>query len=232
MIQVRKAHERGHAKYRWLDSYQTFSFGQYLDPAHMNFRALRVMNEDFIAPAKGFGTHGHKDMEIVTYVLEGELQHRDSMGNGSILQAGDLQRMSAGTGITHSEFNASPDTTLHLYQIWLLPERDGIGPGYEERRGVLLEPSEKLTLVASRDAREGSLTIHQDVSIYLGRIDANATVDQALAPGRHAWLQVLTGSVTLNDIDLDRSDGAAISGQSLVRITALSDAEIMLFDLA
>jgi len=190
------------------------------------------MNEDFIAPTKGFGTHGHKDMAIVTYVLEGELQHRDSMGNGSILQAGDLQRMSAGTGVTHSEFNASPDTTLHLYQIWLLPERDGIAPGYEERRGVLLEPSEKLTLVASRDAREGSLTIHQDVSIYLGRIAVNVTVDQALAPGRHAWLQVLKGSVTLNDIDLDRADGAAISGQSLVRITALSDAEIMLFDLA
>lgn len=232
MIQVRKAHERGHANYGWLDTYHTFSFGPYLDPAYMGFRALRVMNEDFIAPGKGFGTHGHKDMEIVTYVIEGELRHRDNMGNGSVLRAGDFQRMSAGTGVTHSEFNASSDAPLHLYQIWLLPERDGIVPGYEERRGAPLESSANLTLVASRDARHGSLTIHQDVSIYLGRIAAGATVDQVMTPGRYAWIQVIEGSVSLEGVELLRSDGAAISGHAALRMTALSDAEVMLFDLA
>ncbi|GMU92914.1 MAG: quercetin 2,3-dioxygenase [Candidatus Hydrogenedentota bacterium] len=232
MIQVRRAHERGHANYGWLDTYHTFSFGSYIDPAHMNFRALRAMNEDFIAPGKGFGTHAHKDMEIVTYVIEGELRHRDSMGNGSILRAGDFQRMSAGTGVKHSEFNASPEAPLHLYQIWLLPEQDGIAPGYEERQCAHPGTSTNLTLVASRDARHGSLTIHQDVSIYLGRIAAGATVDQAMAPGRCAWLQVIEGSISLDGIELFRSDGAAISGRAAARMTALSDAEVMLFDLA
>lgn len=232
MIQVRKAKDRGHANHGWLDTYHTFSFSTYQDPEHTRFRSLRVMNEDFVAPGQGFGTHPHHDMEIVTYVLEGALEHKDSMGNGEVLRPGEFQRMSAGTGITHSEFNPSGSEPVHLYQIWLFPERKGIEPSYEQKRFPKEERHNRLRLVASRDAEDNSLLIHQDACIYLSNMDAVHTVKHELLPGRHAWLQVLRGRVSLNGAALDRSDGAAVSDEAALTIQADDDAEIMLFDLA
>jgi quercetin 2,3-dioxygenase len=232
MIRVRKAAERGHANHGWLDTYHTFSFSTYQDPDHMRFRSLRVMNEDFVAPGKGFGTHPHHDMEIVTYVLEGALEHQDSMGNGEVLRPGEFQRMSAGTGITHSEFNPSSEEPVHLYQIWLFPERKRIEPSYEQKWFPPEERHNRLRLVASRNAADGSLLIHQDARIYLSNIDAGHSVEHPLAPGRHAWLQVLRGRVSLNGTALGRSDGAAVSDEARLTIQADDDAEIMLFDLA
>lgn len=231
MIQPRRSAERGHANHGWLDTYHTFSFSTYHDPAHMRFRALRVINEDRIEPGQGFGTHPHHDMEIVTYVLEGALEHRDSMGNGEVLRAGEFQRMSAGTGITHSEFNPSSSEPVHLYQIWLFPERKGIEPSYEQKRFPEAERQNRLRLVASRDAAQGSLRICQDARIYLSLLDAGARLDHELAPGRHAWLQVLRGTVDLPGHSLSAGDGAAISDESHLFIHATSPAEIMLFDL-
>ncbi|MCL4201315.1 MAG: pirin family protein [Pirellulaceae bacterium] len=231
MIDIRKAADRGHANHGWLDTYHTFSFASYRDPRHMGFRALRVMNEDFIQPGQGFGTHPHHDMEIVTYVLEGALEHRDSMGNGEVLRPGEFQRMSAGTGITHSEFNPSDTEPVHLYQIWLFPERKGIEPSYEQRRFPEVERHNRLRLVASRDAADGSLSIQQDARIYLSSLDEGRHVFHQLTPGRHAWLQVLRGSVTLNNTSLEASDGAAVSGEYTLDIVAKRPAEIMLFDL-
>lgn len=232
MIQVRKAQDRGHANHGWLDTYHTFSFASYRDPQHMGFRSLRVMNEDFVQPGQGFGTHPHNDMEIVTYVLEGALEHKDSMGNGEVLRPGEFQRMSAGTGITHSEFNPSGAEPVHLYQIWLFPERKGIEPSYEQKRFSTEERHNRLRLVASRNAEDGSLLIHQDARIYLSNMEAGHTVNHQLPPGRHAWLQVLRGHVSLNGTALDRSDGAAVSEEATLTIQADDDAEIMLFDLA
>jgi redox-sensitive bicupin YhaK (pirin superfamily) len=232
MIIRRPANARGHKNHGWLSTYHTFSFSSYFDRAHMQFRSLRVMNEDFVAPGKGFGTHPHDNMEIVTYVLEGALEHRDSMGNGEVLRPGEFQRMSAGTGITHSEFNPSADTPVHLYQIWLLPERDGIEPSYEQKRFPEEERQNQLRLVASQDAADGSLLIHTDARVYLGSIDEGVTVQQPLATGRYGWLQVLRGGVTLNGESLETGDGAAASEESLLTIAATSDAEVMLFDLA
>jgi redox-sensitive bicupin YhaK (pirin superfamily) len=232
MIQVRKAHERGHANHGWLNTYHTFSFSSYQDPEHMSFRSLRVMNEDFVAPGQGFGTHPHRDMEIVTYVLEGALEHKDSMGNGEVLRPGEFQRMSAGTGITHSEFNPSSEEPVHLYQIWLFPERKGIEPSYEQKRFSPEERHNRLRLVASRHAEDGSLLIHQDARIFLANIDTGSSVEYELQPGRHAWLQVLRGKVSLNGTALDRSDGAGVSDETQLIIRAEADAEIMLFDLA
>ena len=232
MIQIRKASERGHANHGWLDTYHTFSFASYRDPEHMGFRSLRVMNEDFVSPGQGFGTHPHRDMEIVTYVLEGALEHQDSMGNGEILRPGEFQRMSAGTGITHSEFNPSSNEPVHLYQIWLLPQRSGIEPSYEQKRFSEEERHNQLRLVASPDAAEGSLAIHQDARIYLATIDAGSSAESTLATGRFAWLQVLRGSVLLNGQPMSTSDGAAISETTQLKIEANSDAEVMLFDLA
>lgn len=232
MIQVRKAQDRGHANHGWLDACHTFSFASYHDPKHMKFRSLRVMNEDRVAPGQGFGTHPHNDMEIVTYVLSGALEHKDSMGNGEVLRPGEFQRMTAGTGITHSEFNPSASEAVHLYQIWLLPERKGIEPSYEQKRFPEAERHNKLRLVASRNAEDGSLLIHQDARIYLSQIDAKNEVAHELMAGRHAWLQVLRGSVSLNGIDLNTSDGAAVSDEISLRIRGNTDAEIMLFDLA
>ena len=231
MISVRKAADRGHANHGWLDTYHTFSFSTYQDPNHMRFRTLRVINEDFVQPGQGFGTHPHHDMEIVTYVLEGALEHRDSMGNGEVLRPGEFQRMSAGTGITHSEFNPSDTEPVHLYQIWLFPERKGIEPSYEQQRFRDDERRNQLRLVASRDAADGSLLIQQDVRIYLSSLDEGRQVSQELAPGRHAWLQVLRGSVILNGQLLETSDGAAVSNQTTLDIFAQQPAEIMLFDL-
>jgi quercetin 2,3-dioxygenase len=232
MITLRKAHDRGHFDHGWLDTYHTFSFGSYQDREQVGFRSLRVMNEDVIAPGRGFGTHPHNDMEIVTCVLEGALEHKDSMGNGEVLRPGEFQRMTAGTGITHSEFNPSPDEPTHLYQIWLRPERKGLTPSYEQKRFDPAEQHNALRLVASPEADNGSLKIHQDARIYLATLEDGTSLQHELAPGRHAWLQVLRGSVTLNDHELQTSDGAAVSDETQLSITATTDAQIMLFDLA
>ena len=232
MLRIRRANARGHFNHGWLDTYHTFSFADYYDPANMSFRALRVMNEDRVAPGQGFGMHGHRDMEIVTYVLEGALEHRDSLGTGEVLRPGEFQRMSAGTGIRHSEFNPSPTDAVHLYQIWLLPERQGLEPSYEQKAIDLSESRGRLRVVASRDGREGSLTIHTDAAIYLATVASNEVVHHAIAPGRHAWLQVLRGSVEVNGETLDTSDGLAVSEEPELSVRATSDAEIMLFDLA
>lgn len=231
MITVRRAEDRGHANHGWLDTYHTFSFAAYQDSEHVRFRTLRVMNEDVVAPGKGFGTHPHDNMEIVTYVLEGALEHKDSMGHGEVLHAGEFQRMSAGTGITHSEFNPSSDEEVHLYQIWLFPNQRDIEPSYEQKRFPDEEQKNRLRLVASPEADEGSLLIHQDARIYLSRIDEGQEVVHHLNEGRHAWLQVLRGSVSLNGEQLKTSDGAAVSDLSELAIRATTDAEIMLFDL-
>lgn len=231
MITIRKAEDRGHADHGWLDTYHTFSFASYRDPEHMGFRSLRVMNEDVVQPGQGFGTHPHRDMEIVTYVLKGALEHKDSMGNGEVLRPGEFQRMSAGTGITHSEFNPSDSDPVHLYQIWLFPERKGIEPSYEQKRFPDDERHNQLRLVASRDAADGSLLIHQDARIFLATLDVGTQISHELTADRHAWLQVLRGAVSLNGHDLQTSDGAAISDETLLNITAIQPAEILLFDL-
>lgn len=232
MIQTRRAAERGHADHGWLQANHTFSFAGYRDPNHMGFRSLRVMNEDVIAPAQGFPTHPHQNMEIVTYVLEGALEHRDSMGHGEVLRPGEFQRMSAGTGITHSEFNPSPNESTHLYQIWLLPGRDGIEPSYEQKRFDDGGMTNQLRLVASPNAEQESLLIHQDARIYLAKFDRQASVPLPLRQERHAWLQVLRGQVALNGVTLHASDGVAMSHESDLAIEADPGAEIMLFDLA
>ena len=232
MIQIRKAADRGHADHGWLNTFHTFSFGSYQDREHTHFQSLRVMNEDWVAPGQGFGTHPHRDMEIVTYVLEGALEHKDSMGHGKVLRPGEFQRMSAGTGITHSEFNPSATEPTHLYQIWLFPEQKGITPSYEQKQVPEEGRRNRLQLVASRDAAEGSLLIHQDARIFLSRLDVGNQVTCDLRTRRHAWLQVLRGSVSLNGQTLQTSDGGAVSEVSQLTIQATTDAEIMLFDLA
>jgi quercetin 2,3-dioxygenase len=231
MITVRPASERGQGQYGWLDTRHTFSFNNYHDPRHTSFRALRVMNEDWIAPGQGFGTHGHRDMEIVTYVLEGALAHKDSLGNGSVLLPGEFQSMTAGTGIEHSEFNPSDSEPVHLYQIWLFPERRGLVPSYDQRAFAEGERQGKLRVVASPDGRDGSLTIHQDAEVFLTTLDVGNRVTHELAPGRHAWIQVLRGAVKLKDISLSAGDGAAVSDESLVTLSAPETSEVMVFDL-
>ena len=232
MIAVRKSGERGHFDHGWLDTYHTFSFSRYYDRNHMGFRALRVINEDRVQPGKGFGTHPHEDMEIITYVLEGGLAHRDSLGTGSTIQPGELQTMTAGTGITHSEFNASPTELVHLYQIWLLPERDGLKPSYEQRIFPENERSNRLRLVASPDGNEGSLMIRQDARLFLASLESGRGVSHRLASGRHAWLQVLGGEIALNGVPLSVGDGAAISNESDLSIVSKGTSEVLLFDLA
>lgn len=231
MIEIRKANDRGHGDHGWLNSYHTFSFASYRDPKHMGFRSLRVMNEDRVAAGQGFGEHAHDNMEIVSYVLAGALEHKDSLGNGEILKPGEFQRISAGTGITHSEFNPSASEPTHFYQIWLLPKSQGIEPSYEQKRFADAELHNVLRVVASPDGRDGSLSIHQDATIYLSKLENGNSISHTMAPGRYAWLQVLRGSVTLNGVALATSDGAAISDETELNITANSDAEIMLFDL-
>ncbi len=232
MIQIRKAGDCGRANHGWLDTRHTFSFASYHDPEHMGFRSLRVMNEDWVQPGRGFGAHPHHDMEIVTYVLEGALEHKDSIGNGEVLRPGEFQRMSAGAGILHSEFNPSDTDPVHLYQIWLLPEHNGIVPSYEQKRFDDGGMNNALRLVASPNAEQGSLKIHQNARIYLAKLDAGRQVGHAPAAGRHAWLQVLRGEVALNDLRLQTSDGAAVSNENILTISATTNAEIMLFDLA
>lgn len=230
-IQVRRAAERGHANHDWLDTWHTFSFDTYYDPAHMGFRALRVINEDRVEPGTGFGMHGHRDMEIITYILEGALEHRDSLGTGSVLRPGEFQRMSAGTGIRHSEFNPSATDPVHLYQIWLLPNRQGLPPSYEQKMFSEVDRRGRLQLVASPDAQNGSLLIHQDAQVYLSALAADQEVRHELQPGRHAWLQVLRGAVELNGLALATSDGAGVSDATGLSIRANKAAEVMLFDL-
>ncbi len=231
MITLRPASERGRGDYGWLDTRHTFSFNDYHDPRHMSFRALRVMNEDWIAPGQGFGTHGHRDMEIVTYVLEGALEHKDSLGNGSVLRPGEFQQMTAGTGIEHSEFNPSPSEPVHLYQIWLFPERRGLSPSYDQRDFPLEERTGKLRVVASPDGREGSLTIHQDAQVFLTTLQVGNQVAYNFAPGRHGWIQVLRGAIKVEAFDLVAGDGLTVSDQSLVNLSAAQASEVMLFDL-
>jgi len=232
MITIRKANERGHFDFGWLNTYHTFSFDQYYDPNHMAFRSLRVINEDTVQPGHGFPTHGHRDMEIVTYILEGALEHRDSMGNGSIIRRGDAQRMSAGTGVRHSEANPSEDAPVHLLQIWIVPQEQNLRPEYEEKKFSDDEKRNKLRLIVSPDGDEGSVKIHQDASIYASVLDEGQEVDHILANGRSAWLQVAAGSVTLNDVALQQGDGAAVTQESNLRVAAPEPAEVLLFDLA
>jgi len=232
MITVRKSEARGHANHGWLDSYHTFSFASYYDPNYMNFRSLRVINEDFVSPGKGFGTHGHSDMEIITYVLEGALEHKDSLGTGAVIKPGEVQRMTAGTGIQHSEFNHSQTDPVHLLQIWLLPDTKGLSPSYEQRDFPLAERRGKLRLVAARDARDGAVKVHQDVDLYAAVLDKGSRVSHALQPNRHAWVQVARGSVLLNGLTLENGSAAAVSGETEVVIDAAEDAEFLLFDLA
>jgi len=230
MIQIRSAADRGRTELGWLDSRHTFSFGDYYDPGQAGFRALRVINDDRVAPGQGFGTHPHRDMEIITYVLEGALEHRDSLGTGSVIQPGELQRMSAGTGIRHSEFNASATQPVHLYQIWLLPRSRGISPSYEQKKFPLANG--QWSKVASPDGADGSLRIHQDASLFLANLEKEETVWHALQPGRHAWVQVLRGRVTVNGQPLSEGDGAALTDEAAVSVGARAHAEVMLFDLA
>jgi quercetin 2,3-dioxygenase len=232
MMTIRRSEERGHAEHGWLDSHHTFSFAGYHDPAHMGFRALRVINEDRVQPGQGFGTHPHRDMEILSYVLEGGLAHKDSLGTGSVLRPGDVQRMSAGTGVTHSEFNASPTEPVHFLQIWLLPDTGNLPPSYEEKHFADAGRQGRLQLVASPKGRDGSLTIHQDVNVYSTRLDTGARAELPLAAGRHAWVQVARGSVKLNGQTLREGDGAALSAEKSLALEGQTPAEVLVFDLA
>lgn len=232
MYAIRRSEERGHADHGWLNSYHTFSFAGYRDPNHMGFRSLRVINEDRVAAGQGFGTHAHHDMEIVSYVLNGELEHKDSMGNGEVLRSGEFQRITAGTGITHSEFNPSTQNSTHFYQIWLRPERKGIEPSYEQKVFDPAGRSNQWQLVASRDARDGSLLIHQDANIFLANLTSAYELSMVIPTGRHAWLQVLRGSVVIAGHALDTSDAIAVSDEAELIVKATPDAELMLFDLA
>jgi redox-sensitive bicupin YhaK (pirin superfamily) len=231
MIQIRKSSERGHFDHGWLNTYHTFSFAEYYDPKWMGFRTLRVINEDFVKPQEGFPTHAHRDMEIVTYVLEGALQHKDSMGNGSVIVPGEVQRMSAGRGVTHSEYNHSKVDPVHLLQIWILTEKNGIEPGYEQKTFSDDEKRGCLRLIASREGREGSVTIHQDTDLYASILKPGEKASLDLRPGRHAWIQVVRGEVLLNGQSLLDSDGAAVSDEKAAELTARTDAEVLVFDL-
>ncbi len=230
MIKVRKSNERGHAEHGWLDSYHTFSFADYYDPAHTHFRDLRVINEDYVAPEMGFGMHPHRDMEIITYVVSGALQHKDSMGNTAVMRAGDVQRISAGTGILHSEVNASSKDPVHLLQIWIFPDRKGATPGYAEKSFAQAAPG-KLHLVASKTGRDGSISINQDAGLYLGKLPQGETAVHVLGAKRHAWLQLIKGELTLDGTKLQPGDAAAVSETEKLVITAAKDAEFLLFDL-
>ncbi|PYU08915.1 MAG: quercetin 2,3-dioxygenase [Acidobacteria bacterium] len=232
MLAIRRSQERGHANHGWLDTHYTFSFSDYYDPEHVHFRTLRVINDDRVAGGGGFPMHPHRDMEIVTYVLEGGLEHRDSMGNGSVIRPGDVQRMSAGTGVTHSEFNASKTEPVHLLQIWMFPERKGIKPSYEQKAFSEADKRSRLRLVASPDGRDGSVTIHQDNEMYATVLRKGETVRHELKPERHAWVQVARGSVKLNGQELAEGDGAAISEEKAIELAGVKDAELLLFDLA
>jgi quercetin 2,3-dioxygenase len=232
MITTRKGAERGHFNHGWLDTYHTFSFADYYDAEHMGFRQLRVINEDRVQPGNGFPTHGHRDMEIITYVLQGALEHKDSMGNGSVIRPGEVQRMSAGTGVTHSEYNHSTSEPVHLLQIWVLPERRGLPPSYEQKMFPESEKRGRLRLIASRNGHDGSVTIHQDVEVYAGRLSAGQALSHLVHEERHVWLQVARGTIVLKSKPLSAGDGAAISDERAIDLSAEESAEVLLFDLA
>ena len=232
MITLRPAAERGRADYGWLDSRHTFSFSDYYDPRHTGFRSLRVINEDRVAPGRGFGTHSHRDMEIISYVVAGRLAHKDSTGTSAVIRPGEVQRMTAGTGVSHSEFNPSGTEPTHFLQVWILPERRGLPPGYEQREFTDAERRGRLRLVASRDGAEGSLVVHQDVRLYSALLAGGEEVTHPLGAGRHAWVQLVRGAVAVNGALMAAGDGCAASAESALRIGASEDAELLLFDLA
>lgn len=231
MIYVRKSGERGHFDHGWLKTFHSFSFADYYDPEFMGFSALRVINEDFVAPGQGFGTHGHRDMEIVTYVLEGALEHKDSMGTGSVIRPGEVQRMSAGRGVLHSEFNASKDSDVHLLQIWILPEARGLAPSYEQKAFGDEEKLNRLRIVASNDARQGSVRIHQDAAIYASVLEEGKTLEHRLDRKRGYWVQVARGELELGSQTLQAGDGAALREEELLKFRGVKRAEFLLFDL-
>ena len=231
MLTIRRAEERGRGSFGWVDSRHTFSFGGYHDPAHMGFRALRVINEDWVQGGQGFGTHPHENMEIITYIVEGELEHKDSMGNGSVIRPGELQRMTAGIGVTHSEFNPSREKT-HLLQIWIHPETINLQPSYEQRDFSGRRVPNQLTLLASRDGRDSSLTVHQDVDIFGALLDAGQELQYAIQPGRHLWIQVIKGRLNVNETPLKVGDGAALSEEAQATLLADENSEFLIFDLA
>ena len=232
MITIRNRDERGAVNMGWLNSKHSFSFGHYYDPAHMGFRALRVINDDRVIPGAGFPTHGHADMEIVSYVLDGALEHKDTLGTSSVIRPGDVQRMSAGSGIRHSEYNASKKDPVHFLQIWILPNEEGMVPGYEQKAFEREEKQGRLRLVGSQDGRDGSVVIHQDVDLYATLLDEGDSVTHELRPGRHAWVQVARGQVRLNGEVLKEGDGAAISNETALTLDGVVSAEVLLFDLA
>lgn len=232
MMEFRRSEDRGHANHGWLDSFHSFSFADYHDPAHMGFGALRVINEDRVKPGMGFGTHGHRDMEIVSYVLAGALEHKDSMGNGSVIRPGNVQRMSAGTGVRHSEYNPSSADPAHFLQIWILPGVTGIAPGYEEKTFSEADKRGRLALIASPDGREGSVTIHQDALLFAGLFDGDEAASLALAPGRRAYIHVARGEVTVNGQPLAAGDAAKLTHEPAVRLEGGREAEVLVFDLA
>jgi quercetin 2,3-dioxygenase len=227
---IRRANERGHAEHGWLDTYHTFSFADYYDPNWMGFRSLRVINDDLVMPAQGFGTHPHRDMEIITYVLSGALEHKDSMGNGRVIRPGEVQYMAAGTGIQHSEFNPSPDEAVHLLQIWILPDRKGLKPRYAEK-SLAKAPEGQFNLVVSKSGRDGSLAINQDADLYIAKLDTGSEVSQPLKPARHAWVHVAEGEVKLNGDTLKAGDAVALSEESRVQLAATKPSQVLLFDL-
>lgn len=232
MITLRPSQERGQTKIQWLDSRHSFSFNHYFDRQHMGFQHLRVINEDWIKAGAGFGTHSHADMEIITYVMEGTLAHKDSTGGMGTILPGDVQRMTAGTGISHSEFNYSQTEPVHLFQVWILPNQNGLTPGYEQRQFTLEDRQDKLCLVAAHDGRNGALTIHQDVDLYVSSLSTGTRLMHGLSLTRHAWVQVAQGEITVNGVPLQTGDGAAISHEEQVEIMANQPAEMLLFDLA
>ncbi len=231
MLSLRKSAERGYADHGWLKSFHSFSFADYYDPAHMGHGPLRVINEDRIAPGSGFGTHGHRDMEIISYVLDGELAHRDSLGNGSVIRPGDVQRMSAGSGVRHSEYNHAKDKTTHFLQIWIEPDVTGIAPGYEEKRFAEAEKQDRLRLVASPDGAEGSVRIHQDARLYVACLSAGRSLSQTLAAGRLGYLHLVRGALTVNGERLGTGDAAKLEGETALSLAASEDSELLLFDL-
>ncbi|MGB7435354.1 MAG: pirin family protein [Candidatus Acidiferrum sp.] len=232
MIRIHKSDQRGHANHGWLDSHFSFSFAEYFDPEHVQFRTLRVMNDDRIAGGGGFPTHPHQDMEIVTYVLEGSLAHKDSMGNGSVIRPGDVQYMSAGTGVAHSEFNASAKEPVHMYQIWMFPDKKNYQPTYDQKHFSEADKRGKLRLVVSPDGRDGAVKIRQDNELYATVLGPGESVNREIKPGRHAYVQVARGNIKLNGKQLETGDGAAISEEPTLQLTGLKDAEVLLFDLA
>ena len=232
MISVLPSSERFHTEAGWLDSRHTFSFADHYDPDRLGYRALRVINDDRVEPARGFGSHSHRDMEIITYVLSGELAHKDSMGNGSVIRPGDVQRMSAGTGVVHSETNPSRTEPVHFLQIWIVPDRPGHQPGYEQKAFTEADRRGRLRLVASRDGHDGSVSIHQDASIYAALLEGGERVSHEPAAGRHAWVHVARGTVELNGQTLREGDGASVSGERRLDVAARDPAEVLVFDLA